>query len=62
MVWLISLNNKAKCYPVMRGCLPVCRALLGLSQENLGETVGGTFQKIQKQERGVNRIGASRLY
>ena len=38
------------------------RSLLGLSQENLGESVGVTFQQIQKCERGANRIGASCLY
>lgn len=38
------------------------RVLLGLSQADLGERVGLTFQQIQKYERGANRIGASRLY
>ena len=38
------------------------RSLLGLSQENLGESVGVTFQQIQKCERGAKRIGASCLY
>lgn len=38
------------------------RTMLGMSQENLGEAVGVTFQQIQKYERGLNRIGASRLY
>lgn len=38
------------------------RSLLGMSQEFLGESVGVTFQQIQKYERGSNRIGASRLY
>ncbi len=38
------------------------RTVLGLSQEKLGKTVGLTFQQIQKYERGLNRIGASRLY
>jgi len=38
------------------------RALMGISQEKLGEAVGLTFQQIQKYERGTNRIGASRLY
>ncbi len=37
------------------------RTLLGLSQEKLARTIGLTFQQIQKYERGVNRIGASRL-
>jgi len=38
------------------------RLLVGMSQEKLGERVGLTFQQIQKYEKGVNRIGASRLY
>ena len=38
------------------------RTLLGMSQEKLGEALGLTFQQIQKYERGVNRIGASRLF
>lgn len=33
-----------------------------MSQGKLGDTVGLTFQQIQKYERGANRIGASRLY
>jgi transcriptional regulator with XRE-family HTH domain len=38
------------------------RTLLGMSQEKLGEALGLTFQQVQKYERGVNRIGASRLF
>ncbi len=38
------------------------RRLLGMSQADLGKALGVTFQQIQKNERGVNRIGASRLY
>lgn len=38
------------------------RTLLGMSQEKLGESIGLTFQQVQKYERGANRIGASRLY
>ena len=38
------------------------RTLLGMSQEKLGDSVGLTFQQIQKYERGANRIGASRIY
>lgn len=38
------------------------RTLLGMSQEKLGDSVGLTFQQIQKYERGANRVGASRLY
>ncbi len=36
--------------------------LLGMSQEKLGENLGLTFQQVQKYEKGVNRIGASRLF
>jgi transcriptional regulator with XRE-family HTH domain len=38
------------------------RNLLGMSQEQLGKASSLTFQQIQKYERGVNRMGASRLY
>jgi transcriptional regulator with XRE-family HTH domain len=35
--------------------------MLSMSQEKLGESLGITFQQIQKYEKGTNRIGASRL-
>lgn len=38
------------------------RIVLGMSQERLGEQLGLTFQQVQKYEKGVNRIGASRLW
>ena len=38
------------------------RTLLGMSQEKLGDAIGLTFQQVQKYERGVNRIGSSRLF
>lgn len=38
------------------------RVLLGLSQEKLAESVGLTFQQIQKYERGTNRVSAGRLF
>ncbi len=38
------------------------RMILGLSQESLGKSLGLTFQQIQKYEKGVNRIGASRMF
>ena len=37
------------------------RIMLGMSQERLGESLGLTFQQIQKYEKGTNRVGASRL-
>ncbi len=38
------------------------RTLLGMSQEQLGAELNITFQQVQKYERGVNRISASRLW
>ncbi len=38
------------------------RMLIGMSQEHLGDQLGLTFQQVQKYERGINRIGAGRLY
>jgi transcriptional regulator with XRE-family HTH domain len=35
--------------------------MLGMSQEKLGDSLGLTFQQVQKYEKGTNRIGASRL-
>ena len=36
------------------------RNLLGWSQEKLGDLLGLTFQQIQKYEKGLNRVSASR--
>jgi transcriptional regulator with XRE-family HTH domain len=38
------------------------RRLRGVSQERLAESLGLTFQQVQKYERGANRISASKLY
>jgi len=38
------------------------RMLIGMSQERLGDLLGLTFQQVQKYEKGINRIGASRLF
>lgn len=38
------------------------RKALGLSQTQLGEALGLTFQQIQKYERGTNRVSASKLW
>jgi transcriptional regulator with XRE-family HTH domain len=40
----------------------VQRMQIGMSQEKLGEALGITVQQVQKYEKGVNRIGASRLH
>jgi transcriptional regulator with XRE-family HTH domain len=42
--------------------LRVRRNMLGITQGDLGDKIGLTFQQIQKYERGANRISASRLF
>jgi transcriptional regulator with XRE-family HTH domain len=37
------------------------RLMLKLSQIQLGDALGLTFQQVQKYEKGANRVGASRL-
>ena len=37
------------------------RTLLGLSQTELADAAGISFQQVQKYENGKNRVGASRL-
>ena len=37
------------------------RLMLGMSQTKLADALGLTFQQVQKYEKGINRIGASRL-
>lgn len=38
------------------------RVDLGLSQSQLAQAIGVTFQQVQKYERGRNRISASKLW
>lgn len=38
------------------------RRMLGVTQQQLGETLGVTFQQLQKYEMGANRVSASRLW
>ena len=37
------------------------RLMLGVSQTTLADALGLTFQQVQKYEKGVNRISASKL-
>ena len=38
------------------------RKVLKLSQQQMADKLGLTFQQIQKYEKGLNRVGASRLW
>ena len=38
------------------------RIMLGLSQQQMADMIGVTYQQAHKYERGINRISAGRLY
>jgi len=38
------------------------RVMQGMTQTDLGDALGLTFQQVQKYEKGVNRVGSSRLF
>jgi DNA-binding XRE family transcriptional regulator len=38
------------------------RIMLGLTQQQLAELVGVTYQQAHKYEHGINRVAAGRLY
>jgi transcriptional regulator with XRE-family HTH domain len=42
--------------------LRAARKQAGLSQTSAGKVLGVTFQQVQKQEQGTNRIGAGNLF
>lgn len=58
------IENKKKPNPIdihVGSRIRLRRTMLGMSQEKLGDSLGITFQQIQKYEKGTNRVGASRL-
>jgi transcriptional regulator with XRE-family HTH domain len=57
---LVDLAHPVDLYVGAR--LRIRRKVLGLSQTQLADALGITFQQIQKYERGANRISASKLY
>lgn len=38
------------------------RTMLGLTQQQLADLIGVTYQQAHKYERGINRVSAGRLY
>jgi len=57
-------NNKKKANPIdmhVGSRIRLRRNIVGMSQEKLGDSLGITFQQVQKYEKGTNRVGASRL-
>jgi transcriptional regulator with XRE-family HTH domain len=38
------------------------RVMLGLTQQQMAELIGVTYQQAHKYEKGINRVAAGRLY
>ena len=57
----MSVRNPEPIDGVVGKHIRLRRLSKGLSQTELGKRVGVTFQQVQKYEKGVNRVGASRL-
>lgn len=59
------MTDDKKSHPIdvhVGGRVRLRRIMLGVSQDKLADALGLTFQQIQKYEKGVNRIGASRVF
>jgi transcriptional regulator with XRE-family HTH domain len=39
-----------------------CRIMMGLTQQQMAELIGVTYQQAHKYEKGTNRVSAGRLY
>jgi transcriptional regulator with XRE-family HTH domain len=53
----VSAIKKAKAADAaIGGLIKAERARAGVSQETLGRAIGVSFQQVQKQERGANRM------
>jgi transcriptional regulator with XRE-family HTH domain len=52
--------NSVDAYVGMR--IRARRMALGMSQDSLADKLGLTFQQVQKYEKGINRVGAGRLW
>lgn len=58
-------SDEERIHPVDRhvgGRVRMRRKFIGKSQVDMGDSIGLTFQQVQKYERGANRISASKLF
>jgi len=58
---IINARSSGKHDVDLAGALRLRRVEQKMSQAELADKLGVTFQQVQKYEKGVNRIGASRL-
>lgn len=59
---MINPNNENNIEAYIGGQIRKRRHILGMSQSDLANKIGVTFQQIQKYEKGTNKVMASRLY
>ncbi|HET6467096.1 MAG TPA: helix-turn-helix transcriptional regulator [Geminicoccaceae bacterium] len=61
----ISLMGRSRAQDVDRfvgGRMRERRVMLGLTQQQMADLIGVTYQQAHKYEKGINRIAAGRLY
>ncbi len=61
----MSEANRKSPHPIdihVGGRVRLRRMMVSMSQDKLADALNLTFQQVQKYEKGVNRIGASRLF
>ncbi|HBR69680.1 MAG TPA: transcriptional regulator [Rhodospirillaceae bacterium] len=58
-----KVNSKADVVDISVGKrIKALRLVRGLSQEQVAQELGVSFQQVQKYEKGKNRLSASRIY
>lgn len=55
-------NKNHKLNEIVGDRIRLCRNVYGMTQLQLAEKVGVTFQQVQKYESGANRVSAVTLY
>jgi len=58
----VALESLIRVDGEIGGRIRLRRAMLGMSQKQLGDAIGLTPQQVQKYEKGTNRIAASTLF
>ena len=57
-----TINRATETDRYVGGRIRERRIMLGLSQQQMADKIGVTYQQTHKYERGINRISAGRLY
>jgi transcriptional regulator with XRE-family HTH domain len=57
-----SVNRATNTDRHVGACMRERRVMLGLSQQQMADMIGVTYQQAHKYERGINRISAGRLF